>query len=66
MSARQGLSKLRHLDVWHLRLQQQVLENRVQILSVSTHDNLADVPTKPLDEGTMRRLMDGMNFEADS
>eukprot|EP00972_Heterocapsa_arctica_P009031 1329443-Heterocapsa_arctica.AAC.1 len=66
MSARQGLGKLRHLDVLPLWLPQQVLENRLQILSVSTHDNLADVFTKPLDEATMRRFMTGMSFEADS
>eukprot|EP00972_Heterocapsa_arctica_P027059 3980146-Heterocapsa_arctica.AAC.1 len=42
MSARQGLGKLHHLDMRHLWLQQQVLENREQIVSVSTYDNLAD------------------------
>eukprot|EP00972_Heterocapsa_arctica_P033703 4960458-Heterocapsa_arctica.AAC.1 len=33
MSVRRGLGKLRHLDVRHLWLQQQVLENRGRTLS---------------------------------
>eukprot|EP00972_Heterocapsa_arctica_P086341 12726815-Heterocapsa_arctica.AAC.1 len=66
MSARQGLGKLRHFDVRHLWLQQQVLENRVRVVSVSTHDHLADVFTKSLDDTTMRRFIAGMSFETDS
>eukprot|EP00972_Heterocapsa_arctica_P000913 126737-Heterocapsa_arctica.AAC.1 len=65
MSARQGLEKLCHLDVRHLWLQQQVLENKVQIVSVSTYDSLADLCTKRLDDATMRRFIAGMSFETD-
>eukprot|EP00972_Heterocapsa_arctica_P061836 9117396-Heterocapsa_arctica.AAC.1 len=54
MSARQWLGKLHHSDVRHLWVQQQVLEKRVQIVSISTFDKLADVFTKPLDDATMR------------
>ena len=66
IAARQGLDRLRHFDVRHLWLQQQVAHGRVKVESVSTQDNLADLVTKRLDETKMRWHLEEMRFETDS
>jgi len=63
ISDRQGLGKLRHLDVRHLWLQEKVKDKLLRVSPVHTSDNLADNGTKPLDEATMRRHLKGMRFE---
>ena len=68
IAARQGLGKMRHVDVRYLWLQQQVLHGRLKIESVPTptKDNWSDLFTKPLDKATVRRCCDGLHFEMDN
>ena len=62
IAARQGLGKMRHVDVCYLRLQQAVLEGRLKVLSVPTSENFSDVFTKPLTAEAAKACYDGMNF----
>ena len=45
---RQGIGKLKHIDVTHLWLQDEVKLNRLRVRRVKSKDNLADIWTKAL------------------
>jgi hypothetical protein len=54
-------SRTKHIDIWHhfLRDHQQRGDN--EIAYVSTHNQLADIFTKPLDEKTFSKLRNELN-----
>ena len=45
---RQGLGKLKHIDVAYLWIQDEVRSRRLQVRRVKSEDNIADLGTKPL------------------
>ena len=60
---RQGLSKVRHLDVNLLWLQEQLARDTVPLLKVPGPENNADLMTKHLQEGMIRRHVTRMSLE---
>ena len=46
-ACRRGLGRNRHVSIRYLWLQDAVAKSRLRIEKVSTHEQLADVPTKP-------------------
>jgi hypothetical protein len=64
IAARQGLGKLRHIDVRFLWLQQAVLQKRLVVRSVPTAENWSDVFTKPLPADAAAKCFEGMHFRA--
>ena len=65
IAARQGLGRMRHLDVRFLRLQQAVQEGKLRVLPVPTSENWSDVFTKPLAQDAASKCYAGMRFETD-
>jgi len=53
---RQGVGRVRHLEVKLLWVQQLLMHKKYSIGAVSTHDNKADVGTKVHDRATFERL----------
>ena len=45
---RQGIGKLKHIDVAYLWIQDEVRSHRLRVRRVSSEDNVADLGTKPL------------------
>ena len=62
IAARQGLGRMRHVDVRYLWLQQAVLEGRLKVLSVPTAENLSDTFTKALSAEAATHCHEGMGF----
>lgn len=62
ISARQGLGKVRHIDVRFLWLQQAVQEGRLKVLSVPTSENVSDTFTKALVHVDAERCYRRMRF----
>ena len=60
---RQGLSKVRHLDVNLLWLQEQMARDKVPLLKVPGPENNADLMTKHLAEGVIRGHVTRMSLE---
>ena len=60
---RQGLGKMRHLDVNKLWLQQKRLREEVQFKKVLGAENPADAFTKPLDQKSIDEHMSKMGFQ---
>ena len=52
---RQGLGKVRHLDVQYLWVQSEVAEGRLRVEKIPTRDNPADIFTKPVPKDCMDR-----------
>ncbi len=63
MVGRQGLGKVRHLDVNKLWLQQRTLREEVQFKKVLGAENPADAFTKPLDQKLIDEHMSRMGFQ---
>ena len=61
---RQGLGKVRHLDVQQLWIQQRVLSRELKLLKVMGVDNIADMMTKHLAADLIKTITEQMNFFA--
>ena len=48
MMKRQGLGKLRHIEVRELWLQDAIKRKSISVHKIGTHENTADIGTKPL------------------
>ena len=59
---RQGLGKLRHINVQYLWLQEKVADKEMKIEKVGANDNLADLLTKALNEQVSRRHLSTMGI----
>ncbi len=59
---RQGLGKMRHLDVQYLWIQQEVSEGRLRVGKVRTTENVADLLTKNLPAEAMHKHLHAMKF----
>ena len=63
MVHRQGLGKVRHIEVQYLWIQQEVRHNKLQVHKVGTHENPADVLTKGLKAETMEKHVKSLHVE---
>ena len=63
MVHRQGLGKMRHVEVGHLWIQDAVKTGRIKVRKVLGTENIADIFTKYLDQQTIRKHMLTMGFE---
>ena len=55
---RQGLGKVRHVDVQYLWIQSEIAQGNVDLKKIHTKANPADLMTKPLNAEIMRKHMD--------
>ena len=62
-ASRRGLGKLRHVQTRYLWLQERVSENSLKIVSVGTHQNIADMCTKPVSKECSEKHMKTMRQE---
>ena len=58
---RQGLGKLRHVEVQYLWVQGEVAEKRLKVFKVGTHDNITDLMTKALGQEVIARHLNAMD-----
>ena len=52
---RQGIGKLKHIDVAYLWIQDEVRSRRLQVRRVKSEDNIADLGTKPLSKAVIAK-----------
>jgi hypothetical protein len=52
-------SKTKHIEVRYHFLRDNVEKDKITLIHVPTHDQLADIFTKPLDQATFTRLLGG-------
>ena len=57
IGSRRGLGKVKHIDTCFLWVQDLVDRQRIRLKKVNTGDMLADIMTKPLDAGTIRKFL---------
>ena len=50
-----GIGKMKHIDVAHVWLQDEVKSDRLRVRRVESEDNLADIGTKALSNRTIRK-----------
>jgi hypothetical protein len=62
-AARRGVGKMRHLEVRHLWLQEEVSSHRVQLRRVAGEDNPADLMTKYLAIRSVLKCLEFMNLQ---
>ena len=60
---RQGLGKVRHVDVQYLWIQSEVAQGKVGLRKVDTKENPADLMTKPVNAETMHKHMAKLCFK---
>ena len=60
-AARRGLGRMRHIEVRHLWLQNEILKKAVKMVKVEGEENPADLMTKYLSEKDISKCLDGMN-----
>ena len=53
---------MKHIDVQELWIQQIVKTGRIKVVKISTHDNVADFLTKPLDHQSIVKTMQMLNY----
>ena len=58
-----GLGKAQHIQTRYLWLQERVADKDLQVISVPTSDNIADLFTKSLTEQRISELLAFMNLE---
>jgi predicted aldo/keto reductase-like oxidoreductase len=62
-------NRTKHIDIWYNFLRNHQQKGDIKIAYVSTHNQLADILTKPLDEKTFSKLgneiniLDSQNFD---
>ena len=61
---RQGLGKVRHLDVQQLWLQQKVMRKELKVNKVLGLENCADLMTKFLASNAIEKILEDMGYEA--
>ena len=54
--------RMKHIDVQELWIQQIVKSGRIKVVKISTHDNVADFLTKPLDHYSIVKTMQMLNY----
>ena len=52
---RQGIGKLKHIDVAYLWVQDQIRSQRVQVRRIRSEENVADLGTKPLSRAVIAK-----------
>ena len=62
IGSRRGLGRVKHIDTVFLWCQQVITSGRVKLGKKSTQDMLADVLTKAVPEGTMKKALAEMGF----
>jgi hypothetical protein len=55
-------SRTKHKDIWYHFLRDHQQKGDIQIAYVNTHNQLADIFTKPLDEKTFSKLRNELNI----
>jgi hypothetical protein len=55
-------NRTKHKDIWYHFLRDHQQKGDIEIAYVSTHNHLADIFTKPLDENTFSKLRNGLNI----
>jgi hypothetical protein len=55
-------SRTKHIDIWYHFLRDHQQKGDIEIAYVSTHNQLADIFTKPLDEKTFSKLRNELNI----
>ena len=63
IGSRQGLGKLKHVDVSFLWVQEKVRKKEIAIHKVHTSLNYSDILTKPVTSHALRKMMLDMGFE---
>ena len=59
---RHGIGKIKHIDVAHLWLQDEITSNRLSVRCVKSDDNLADIGTKALSNKIIRKHATSMGY----
>ena len=59
---RQGIGKLKHIDVAYLWIQDEVRSRRLQVRRVKSEDNIADLGTKPLSKAVIAKHCTMMGY----
>ena len=59
---RQGIGKLKHIDVAYLWIQDEVRSHRLQVRRVKSEDNIADLGTKPLSKAVIAKHCTTMGY----
>ena len=59
---RQGIGKLKHIDVAYLWIQDEVRSRRLQVRRVKSEDNIADLGTKPLGKAVIAKHCTAMGY----
>ena len=54
--------RIKHIDVQDLWIQQIVKTGRIKVVKISTHDNVADFLTKPIDHQSIVKTMQMLNY----
>ena len=52
---RQGIGKLKHIDVAYLWVQDEIRSKRIQVRRVRSEENVADLGTKPLSKAVIAK-----------
>ena len=60
---RQGLGKMKHLEIRDLWLQQKIRDGRVEVSKILGTENPSDLGTKILNTGEITERLAGMNLE---
>jgi hypothetical protein len=55
-------NRTKHIDIWYHFFERSPTKGDIEIAYVSTHNQLADIFTKPLDENTFRKLRNELNI----
>jgi hypothetical protein len=55
-------SRTKHIDIWYHFLRDHQQKGDIEIAYVNTHNQLADIFTKPLDEKTFSKLRNELNI----
>jgi hypothetical protein len=55
-------SHTKHIDIWYHFLRDHQQKGDIKIAYVSTHNQLVDIFTKPLDEKTFSKLRNELNI----
>jgi hypothetical protein len=55
-------SRTKHIDIWHHFMRDHQQKGDIKIAYVNTHNQLADIFTKPLDEKTFSKLRNELNI----
>ena len=59
---RQGIGKLKHIDVAYLWIQDEIRSGRLQVRRVRSEDNIADLGTKPLSKAVIAKHCTTMGY----